>query len=67
MQEELDNNAPTKKTRQKKMELDNLGIIMKALIRFVKNLVSMKDEINEENTIKAFIKSPGVSSSKKRT
>ncbi len=53
MQEELENKTPPKQTRQKKMELDNLGIILKALIRFIKNLVSMKDEIDEENTIKS--------------
>lgn len=53
MQEELENKIPPKQNRQKKMELDNLNIILKALIRFFKNLVSMKDEIDEENTIKS--------------
>ncbi len=53
MQEEADNNLPKKSARQKRMELDNLGVILKALIRFIKNLVSMKNEIDEENTIKS--------------
>ncbi len=53
MQEEADNNLPKKSARQKRMELDSLGVILKALIRFIKNLVSMKNEIDEENTIKS--------------
>jgi uncharacterized hydrophobic protein (TIGR00271 family) len=44
----IENNQPENK---RKMNNDNLGFILKSLIRFIKNLVSMRDEIVEEQTI----------------
>ena len=47
---EIIQNAQQQKRRR--MDNDNLGFILKSLVRFIKNLVSMRDEIVEEQTIK---------------